>query len=42
MNTAPTLPDFSFMMKVGQLRHIQSTRERGAFRNPDHLVWHFL
>ena len=42
MNLSHTLPDFSCMMKVGQLRHIQSTRESGAFWNPDTLVWQFL
>jgi methyltransferase (TIGR00027 family) len=36
------LPDFSYMLKVGQLRHIQSIRESGECRNPDVLVSRFL
>ncbi|MFO7535131.1 MAG: class I SAM-dependent methyltransferase [Kiritimatiellia bacterium] len=36
------LPDCSNMMRVGQLRHIQSVCERAEYRNPDNLVRHFL
>lgn len=36
------LPDFSYMLKVGQLRHIQCNRESGEYRNPDILVSRFL
>jgi len=36
------LPDLSLMLKVGQLRYIQSQRESGELRNPDALVWKFL
>lgn len=36
------LPDLSLMMKVGQLRYIQSRRESGELRNPDALVRTFL
>jgi methyltransferase (TIGR00027 family) len=36
------LPNLSYMMKVGQLRYIQSVYERGEFRNPDLAVRDFL
>jgi methyltransferase (TIGR00027 family) len=36
------LPDLSFMMKVGQLRYIQSVYETPDFRNPDTAVRDFL
>ncbi len=39
---ATVLPDLSLMMKVGQLRYIQSRRESGELKNPDALVWKFL
>jgi methyltransferase (TIGR00027 family) len=39
---AAVLPDLSLMMKVGQLRYIQSRRESGELKNPDDLVWKFL
>ncbi len=41
-NPAAVLPDLSLMMKVGQLRYIQSRRESGELKNPDALVWKFL
>jgi len=36
------LPNLSFMVKVGQLRYIQSVYEAPAYRNPDVLVREFL
>lgn len=36
------LPNLSYMMKVGQIRHIQARYEAAAARNPDTMVWHFL
>jgi methyltransferase (TIGR00027 family) len=36
------LPDYSCMLKVGQLRHIQSVRESGDYWNPDVLVSRLL
>src|SRR5947207_3074661 len=36
------LPDLSHMMKVGQLRYIQSVYETPECRNPDVLVKHLL
>lgn len=36
------LPNLSYMMKVGQLRYIQSVYERGEFRNPDLFVRDFF
>lgn len=36
------LPNFSNMMRLGQLRHIQSVCETGDFKNPDYLADFFL
>ena len=36
------LPDLSYMMKVGQLRYIQSVYETAEYRNPDTLVGDLL
>lgn len=36
------LPNLSYMMKVGQIRHIQARYERPGSRNPDDMVRHFL
>jgi methyltransferase (TIGR00027 family) len=37
-----SLPNLSYMMSVGQLRHIQSAYEVPEHRNPDALTRHFL
>jgi len=39
---SPRLPNLSYMMKVGQLRYIQSRFEPPEFRNPDSLVRELL
>ena len=36
------IPDLSYMVTVGQLRHIQSRYEVAEYRNPDTVVYDFL